>query len=681
MNQGQRRDSGPSRKPRSSSPVLGSPISIRQAIKNLLAPNTGGIEDGSCLRWPPDAFAICASFLQFSGAYTCAEKMTLSSRDRSRKRWPRRTLAAGKEWRRSLEENPREKLPPEEVLGLWRVVLRNLNQPIDEVGRNEDLAFALLSILVIADAVSVGIEVPSEQQLSPTNQFLIEANAKLTADLVLHRPTNLCQRVGTSRAVVLPKMRTPQSGLTLRSFSHHLAFVQLAGVGPKWISHLDPSKSRTNPFLNLVLIPWPPEILPKQFERVEPSDRRDRGAEVPVVPKGHGFFRFRPRPIRNRDLTSLVQICRRAQEMVGEVDGLIFPELSMRLMDYRNIIRRLEEAKVRVPLIVAGLWRKRRRNLAAGNSAKVRLWHPLHPDGTGGEKVELEQHKHHRWFLDRSQICQYGLGSRLQTDMKWWEHTSLENRSLHFLNLKPWLTLTVVICEDLARPDPAGDLIRAVGPNLVIALLLDGPQLSHRWPARSATVLADDPGSSVLTLTSLGMAKLSRPPAGAQESRSIALWRAQDSDVRELELPPGADAIVLSLANNYREQWSADGRSDRGTTGCIGLAGIHAITGRAGARGPGEKSPGGASSARKPGGEEGDFTLRREVAGAISFIRQARKNDRVKVLRKYLEAMSAYLDKPELLKVHREIKDALEHSIRRRGKTRGRRRTRRNPIR
>jgi hypothetical protein len=66
---------------------------------------------------------------------------------------------------------------------------------------------------------------------------------------------------------------------------------------------------------------------------------------------------------------------------------------------------------------------------------------------------------------------------------------------------------SVLICADLARQDPAADLIRAVGPNLLIALLMDGPQLSHRWPARYAAVPAEDPGTSVQTLTSLGMAE------------------------------------------------------------------------------------------------------------------------------------------------------------------------------
>ena len=48
-------------------------------------------------------------------------------------------------------------------------------------------------------------------------------------------------------------------------------------------------------------------------------------------------------------------------------------------------------------------------------------------------------------------------------------------------------------------------MLRAVGPNLIIALLADGPQIASRWPGRYAAAFADDPGSSVLTLTSAGM--------------------------------------------------------------------------------------------------------------------------------------------------------------------------------
>lgn len=112
------------------------------------------------------------------------------------------------------------------------------------------------------------------------------------------------------------------------------------------------------------------------------------------------------------------------------------------------------------------------------------------------------------------------------------------------------------------------ELIRAVGPNLVVALLADGPQLAARWSARYATVLADDPGSSVLTLTNVGMVDLCRGPRRMLEARPVALWKdAVSGGPYELNLPADADALLLCLGVDFREEWTADGRSDAANVG------------------------------------------------------------------------------------------------------------------
>jgi hypothetical protein len=112
---------------------------------------------------------------------------------------------------------------------------------------------------------------------------------------------------------------------------------------------------------------------------------------------------------------------------------------------------------------------------------------------------------------------------------------------------------------------------------MIIALLMDGPQLAVRWPGRYATVLADDPGSSVLTLTSVGMAELSRPP-GFSPSRTIALWKdAKSGAARQIDLPVGAEGIVLNLSRQMDEEWSADGRSDGKQAGYPILSGVHPV--------------------------------------------------------------------------------------------------------
>ncbi len=132
-------------------------------------------------------------------------------------------------------------------------------------------------------------------------------------------------------------------------------------------------------------------------------------------------------------------------------------------------------------------------------------------------------------------------------------------RSVQFVELGGAVTLASLVCEDLAQADEVAGVIRAVGPTIVVTPLLDGPQLSSRWGARYAGVLADDPGSAVLTLTSFGMTQRSRPP-GRNPSRVVALWKGHGQLAREIPLDPGAHAILLSATVGAAIRRSFDGR-------------------------------------------------------------------------------------------------------------------------
>ena len=136
--------------------------------------------------------------------------------------------------------------------------------------------------------------------------------------------------------------------------------------------------------------------------------------------------------------------------------------------------------------------------------------------------------------------------------------------------------MATLICEDLARVDPVQAVIRSVGPNLVIALLMDGPQLERRWGGRYATVLADDPGSAVLTLTSVGMLARSGRP-GEPPPREIALWKGYEGVAQELKLPSGNHALLLTVTHRSEEHFTLDGRSDHGVTSRLEVSGVHGI--------------------------------------------------------------------------------------------------------
>ena len=117
-----------------------------------------------------------------------------------------------------------------------------------------------------------------------------------------------------------------------------------------------------------------------------------------------------------------------------------------------------------------------------------------------------------------------------------------------------------LVCEDLAQNDTVAELIRSVGPTIVFPALLDGPQLTSRWASRYASVLADDPGSAVLTLTSYGMVQRSRP-RGSDVAPVIALWKEPSTGFREIPLETGAQAVLLTVCIDRAMRRSADGRS------------------------------------------------------------------------------------------------------------------------
>lgn len=130
---------------------------------------------------------------------------------------------------------------------------------------------------------------------------------------------------------------------------------------------------------------------------------------------------------------------------------------------------------------------------------------------------------------------------------------------LQFVTLGEEITIVSLVCQDLAVSDELADVIRVVGPTVVFTVLLDGPQLTSRWAARYASVLADDPGSVVLTLISFGMAQRSQPP-GREASPIVALLKDADQGFREIPLEPAAQAVLLTSCGSRAIRRAADGR-------------------------------------------------------------------------------------------------------------------------
>jgi hypothetical protein len=440
------------------------------------------------------------------------------------------------------------------VMDWWKAVTGAAGVKLAHVPGNDSLCGALLSLSAAADEACYGVGIPPASDAFERKRWvqLLEQGEKEEA-------STLCRELPASRVVVLPKLHTPQSGTTIRSLSHHLALCPVGEVKAGWFV----LPSQRSHAINLLLLPWPGRITPADFgpARVPP---RDHG----WMPDHFDFFSYEGKAGR-AEMSTYVRLSKDAARLVGKIDGVVFPELALDPRQHELVIKELPVGS----FAIAGVRSQGR----AGRLGRNRATFALRLGKRGGDVTIVEQDKHHRWRLDEGQIVQYGLGSRLDPRKQWWEAACLGERRLSFFSMCEWLTMSVLICEDLARQDPISRLVRSVGPNLVVALLLDGPQLATRWSARYATVLADDPGCSVLTLTSLGMALQSRPP-GAAARRIIGLWKDPYSGGPvQIDLPESARATILTLSREPRREWSADGRDDRGGSFYLRLSGIHHI--------------------------------------------------------------------------------------------------------
>jgi hypothetical protein len=352
---------------------------------------------------------------------------------------------------------------------------------------------------------------------------------------------------------VLPKIRTASTGGA--SFSRY-ACVYRPGLETRW--HKLPARHRgTDPqaeHAHLLLLPWPLRVRETDFAAVEGTVRR-------LAKEPFGFFEFAPEERLDLDLVDRMLIA--ARDEVGHVDVVLLPESAVEESELDELEALLDRHGV--VYLQAGLRKRSTRpgglgsnQMHVGVNPRLEKGAPL-PGSPGGQWFHIRQDKHHRWSLDESQIYQYHLGGALHPHIRWWEAIDTPRRTVQVVEVGEGIAIVSLVCEDLAQNDDVAEVIRSIGPTLVSGALLDGPQLTSRWPARYASVLADDPGSAVMTLTSFGMAQRSRPP-GHDPSPVIALWKDPARGTREISLEPGAQGVLLTVCGARATRRTADGR-------------------------------------------------------------------------------------------------------------------------
>jgi hypothetical protein len=496
--------------------------------------------------WPPDLFAICATLLaQTGGYYHVAQDWPPIGKGS----WERKIERIAEQWQREV---PIQRVP-RAISARWKILLNAQSDLMSTVSKNRKLCLALIELCAIADSACCVID--SSLWTRPSLYLAIKLVEIIEDTSRQTLGATLCSSsIDPLRARVLPRCRTPQRGLTIRSLSHYLALIRGNEIVPRWreLPALRP-ESPENKVLNVLLAPWPLSVSRRCFTAAP----QGRGQLANLAPSFR-FFDFDPSPINSSSqdvVTWLEKLYSNAIAEVPTIELVILPELALNPTEMSRV---LDWARTKRTRVIAGVGQ-------SGQNDRLGENYVVFGDPILTHSNQAQQRKHHRWLLDRSQIETYGLGAYLDPRVKWWEPIELKERSLELITLtRSNLTICALVCEDLTQQEPASELIRAVGPNLVVALLMDGPQLASRWPARYAAVLADDPGSSVLTLTSLGMCERSRP-FGTPPSRTIGLWRDGCSGhLRELVLPPRAEGIVLNLLLEEAREYTADGRRDQG---------------------------------------------------------------------------------------------------------------------
>jgi hypothetical protein len=372
---------------------------------------------------------------------------------------------------------------------------------------------------------------------------------------------------------VMPKVRTPMVGCTLRSLSHHLALLPPTGIVragwiPNYRQTVDEPGSMPHRIMNLLLVPLPYSLGARSFEKALVEDVSDSMSPVdgkrPRAPR-FGYFDIKQDWLDLNKLRKfLVALVEAARRQSGEIHGLVFPELALDYATYQAVRDEIVDAIPEAEVLIAGL--ATNKDGRKGNFVATSTFPSAgNPSGLMARRDSLRE-KHHRWKLDRTQLETYGLLGVLSPEISWWENISLQARQVNFTVMRRDSVFAAMICEDLARVDPCQQVIRAVGPNLIVALLMDAPQIESRWPARYATVLSEDPGCAALTLTSRGLMTLQHR-LGTHRSngddRIIGLWR-DDAETRPIALkcPYDAQAILLTIVEKDVEDVALDGRVD-----------------------------------------------------------------------------------------------------------------------
>jgi hypothetical protein len=549
-------------------------------IKSILPDGSNVTKPGppqwdTICRWPPDLFATMATLAERSGlyseppfvAYWVEDGFILSEK------WIAEVTDIGRVWARTG-------VPSDPLQSLWHELIHSYGEVrIDDIASKAKWKEIVFRLLAIADeaCAGIGFQPDASKDEESNDEHRIQYTVyddygawekrnrkagKVGGKVLPNLPHSLCIAVPPTVRCVQPKTNTPAVGCTVRSLTHHVALLpSIANVSTSW--HVANTLGDDLDPFNIMVVPFPYSIPGTGFKKTPgkfPGNANDHAFKLDpdVWMKGKKPTEF---------AKFLCDLITETKSELRRVHAIALPEAALRL-EFAVKVAKILASKTDLDLFLVGVIAEKNseaRNLAAiYRFVNGKVYHSSY------------QSKHHRWGLTGEQIRRYHLGHILDPHCTWWEQIDVKNRSCYVTLFRAGASLSVLICEDLARYDPVLTVMNAIGPNLVVALLMDGPQLEQRWPGRYATALAEDPGSTVLTLTSLGMVERSSMP-GEPENREIALWKEPNGKAKVLKLPKSNHALLLTLTSQRVRQFTLDGRDDGGNTVRFGLGAARPI--------------------------------------------------------------------------------------------------------
>ena len=586
------------------------PVGTDHGAVTLVAANTSAEERRrsrvfECPTFPPDLFGFSGRLLQWSGAYPAFcpagtefgpknQVIPIADSDHAA------AVEAGREWsladRNSDDDDADESernariAPPSKVIEWWNELLSHEHRPIYSP-TSGDREFPIwwkyaYLLMIAADEACCGVGKYDPSNYEPMNiswvdeilrstQGKEEESAKTgTGDSEpIHlspRFPSLCVALSRDFVCVQPKSKTPSVGCTPRVLSHHLALLPTQGqIRVHWVrppnAHYDNADAHD---FNVLLVPYPFKIDPAAFQP------HHTDGETRVWDWFHIKQSWLPEPAKYKAFISAIDELISNAVKGGKVNAVVFPEYSLNWDLFKELADHICKKYPSISFLTAGA--SSNCHWQAGNFVLTANFYQI--DAATRSYTATSRPKHHRWCLNKSQLETYGLEGTLTHSETWWERIALPERELHVNIFRGGNTFSTLICEDLARSEPAHDVLRSLGPNLVFVLLMDGPQLSFRWPARYSTGLSDDPGSAVLTLTSKALVDMSErirekefndlnkkkiakgEVRKYQRNRSVALWKDATGSPEPISCQDNASGVLVRLVADRESEWSMDGR-------------------------------------------------------------------------------------------------------------------------